>query len=126
MKELISKVVNKVFISQYDEILVFETDSGIFQYRTSAECCSSTWFDSLTGFDSLIGAKILSVTKIEMEEISSERDKHYGIKILTEKGHVDIVFRNSSNGFYGGSIVFVDDNLYNYSDYKQITDDWEA
>ncbi len=62
----------------------------------------------------------------------------YGYKITTDKGDATIEFRNSSNGYYGGSIGIAGDHTYgnrqdgfmgaaqNVTNWKPITDDWSA
>ncbi len=38
--------------------------------------------------------------------------KYYGCKITTDKGHIIIDYRNESNGYYGGDIVWPDDRSF--------------
>lgn len=53
-------------------------------------------------------------------------DEAYGYKIFTDKGQADIIFRNSSNGYYGGSLddVVIDVDIPVMA--KEITTDWSA
>ena len=53
-----------------------------------------------------------------------ECDEAYGYKLTTDKGYADIVFRNSSNGNYGGSIELLKRELP--EGMIAITDDWQA
>lgn len=54
-----------------------------------------------------------------------EELEDYGEKLSTQKGVCDIVYRNSSNGYYGGYINKLDE-APDTSSFKQITDDWTA
>ena len=83
-------------------------DGRVFVWDTTGDCCSESWFADITGIDALKASPIESVEEIEMPKITDnsrtrqEYDVAYGYKIKTGHGYVDIVFRNSSNGYYGG------------------------
>lgn len=135
MNELLGSTVLKVSISEDHTILVFDTDLGRFYYQTFGDCCSETWIDSLTGFDVLIGSPILTHEAVEMPAPAhrvpdyknhfQEELEDYGVKLTTAKGYVDIVYRNSSNGYYGGSINLIALPPEN-TKLTEITDDWTA
>lgn len=55
-----------------------------------------------------------------------ECDEAYGYKIFTDKGQADIIFRNSSNGYYGGSLNGVEIDIDIPATAKEITGDWSA
>ncbi len=132
MEELIGLKVNKLFVNEDESILIFETNNGDFNYLTSADCCSETWFADILGVKSLLGEIVNTVKKVELETIIDGRcrqteDEFYGIKIATNKGHIDIIFRNSSNGYYGGSLHYK--NQFEFKrpeNLTEITDDWSA
>jgi hypothetical protein len=134
MEDLVGKTIKRILVSANDEILAFETDEGVIAYETEGDCCSSTWFESITGVEALMGQTVTSQTTIEMPVPTSREYKgdhyvdelqDYGEKLTTAKGTIDVVYRNSSNGYYGGNIrrLAVAPNL---SDFKEITDDWSA
>lgn len=136
MKELVGKTIKRILINSSDEILAFDTDVGIIAYETEGDCCSSTWFESVTGVEALLGQSPIENESIDLPAPTEERkyteDKHYweemqdyGQKLKTQKGIVDIVYRNSSNGYYGGNINLLS-SPPDVSDYKEITDDWTA
>src|SRR5947209_1085263 len=113
MKDLIGKIIKKILVSDNDEILVFDTSDGMIAYETEGDCCSSTWFESITGVEALIGQVVTEQETIEMPVPASREYKgdhyvdelqDYGEKLKTAKGVIDIVYRNSSNGYYGGNI----------------------
>lgn len=134
MKDLIGKTINKIWISSDDTILVFDTDSGLIGYETQGDCCSSSWFESITGVEALLGQTVQTETQIDMPEPKEREYKNdhycealqdYGEKLTTQKGYIDIVYRNSSNGFFGGWINLMS-SIPDIQDFKEITDDWIA
>lgn len=130
MKELIGKTVVGLRVNDDQAFLTFDHPDGTSTtYVTDEDCCSETWFADVTGVSALLGSKVLEVDFVEVKEVDDDRtrqehDEFYGVKLRTEKGYVDIVYRNSSNGYYGGSI-----ELYGKSPPERminITDDWSA
>jgi hypothetical protein len=98
-------------------------------YETEADCCSETWWADVTGFDALVGGTVLSAEEIALPEPEDDRgrqeyDQAYGLKVTTNKGVCDMVYRNSSNGYYGGSAYRADD-LPN-GPLAKIEGDWQA
>ncbi len=133
MKELIGKKIVGLRINQDQSILAFDTDQGIVAYMTDADCCSETWFADITGVDALIGGTVQTADEVSLEGYNvedgrtrQEEDSAYGIKLTTERGYVDIVFRNSSNGYYGGDIYLLDRDLTDADVMTHISDDWHA
>ena len=131
MKELIGKKITGLRINEYQNVLVFDTDQGAVGYETNGDCCSETWFADITGVSALIGGSVATVEEVSMDGYNVEDgrarqqyDEAYGYKLTTDKGYVDIVFRNSSNGYYGGSI----DPLRGEppEGMESIGDDWHA
>ena len=129
MKELIGKIISGIRVNEDQSVLVFGHPDGTNTiYVTYGDCCSETWFADITGVGALIGGKVLMVEDIAMKSVDDGRtrqeiDEFYGVKIITNKGYADIVYRNSSNGYYGGVIFLYEklpDNL------TAITEDWSA
>lgn len=131
MKKLIGKKINGISINDDQQILSFDTDQGQVNYVAYGDCCSESWFSDITGVSALLGGTVATVEEVSMYGYNVEDgrtrqdyDKAYGVKLTTDKGYSDIVFRNSSNGYYGG----------NLEDYKKalpdgmtaIVDDWHA
>lgn len=135
MKELIGKTVTGLRINDDQSILTFDTVFAMIAYMAEGDCCSETWFADITGVDALIGGTVTNVESISMDGYNvedgrcrQEYDEVYGYKITTNKGYCDVVFRNSSNGYYGGSIELCDLNFRNAwnKNVVSITDDWSA
>lgn len=133
MKELIGKVISELKVSKDDQsfLAFYHPDGTCTSYDAVGDCCSETWFADITGVDCLLGHTVLSVEEMEMPDFDEDTDKRsrqeyddiYGIKIITDKGYVDIVFRNSSNGYYGGWLEL---NKRELPEMVSITDDWSA
>lgn len=89
-----------------------------------AECCSYTWIENIELPKNIFPTKVFSVEEIEMPDLGDmpgcDIVSYYGIKITTDKGHIIIDYRNDSNGYYGGGLVFEKENKYLCSrDYDQ-------
>ena len=83
------------------------------------DCCSHTWIEEVLNFDALLMTPVLNVDDIELSEEFQQPTKHpdqyeeemqyYGLAIETAKGRCVIAYRNSSNGYYGGSLSWPGD-----------------
>ena len=109
--------------------MLFKTDEGNVGFHAWGDCCSESWFADLTGYDVLIDAQVISADAVEWAEAPpdddrtrQEHDVIYGYKIKTTKGYADLIFRNSSNGYYGGAL----DNGDAPDATIEIRDDWSA
>lgn len=130
MNELIGNKIDGLWmIGQHT--LVFDTRRGPLGYVTDGECCSETWFADIIGVDCLLGGTVVSVEDLPLDDYNTddgrgtqEVDRAYGHKITTEKGSCDVVYRNSSNGYYGGSISFC--AMSDMAGAKAITADWRS
>lgn len=132
MKELIGKTIVSIYVNDDQSELVFETNEGQIRYVTDADCCSETWFADLIGVEAIINQEILSVEDLEIPESlqddsrsRQDSDSYYGVKLTTIKGYCDIVYRNSSNGYYSGDAGYYKEPI-DISSWKQITEDWSA
>ncbi len=106
------------------------SDGRVFVLDTYGDCCSETWWADAVGVKQLLGHVVTAVEEIDMptpedDRTRQEYDEAYGIKITTTRGVCDLVYRNSSNGYYGG------DSSIRWSDkipdgFRQITEDWSA
>lgn len=111
---MVGMLVARVMVSPGEHDLAFITDEGsAFLWRADGDCCSESWFADIVGVEALLGARITSVQAIDLASLGyitqdgrtrQEEDRAYGHKITTTKGWVDIVMRNSSNGYYGGDL----------------------
>lgn len=116
LTHLVGKTVES--ISRTDDQLLFLTDSDPVLAVVEGDCCSDSWFYSITGVENLIGEKVYFIIDIETGpgfendlDVDTEdglgrqeSDQAYGIGVVTEKGTCTIIHRNSSNGYYGGML----------------------
>ena len=115
---LVGLRILSVSINDDDTVLVFETDKGQMAFLAEGDCCSESWFSAINGLDSLLGRFVLEVRQrpeISVPGTRQEFDELYGYFLLaaddsgktalatTPNGTCEIEFRNSSNGYYGGS-----------------------
>ena len=126
-KFLVGKTIKKIMIADDKQALLFMTDDGDHVVRVDADCCSHTWVESIEapalGFPALVaGAEDLDLN-MEDEEKDGEYIAFYGFKISTNKGDIIIDYRNESNGYYGGNLVWPDDNYFYGGVYGQNVSD---
>lgn len=137
MKELIGKKIAGLAVSDDQSVLTFRIEGGEdVSYYADGDCCSESWFADITGVAALLGGTVTAADSVDLEGYNVEDgrcrqdyDEAYGWKLTTDKGYADIVFRNSSNGYYGGSIELVTERLSGWLGDKamqDITDDWTA
>lgn len=122
--KLLNKVIKSVSIPD-DRHINFELEDGTrVSWVAYGDCCSDTWFENISGLGVLSGNKVIEIIEREIPEAvqealnpyRQESDQLYGYSLKVEVTHyrdyrgsvgfemVDIEFRNSSNGYYGGWI----------------------
>lgn len=127
---LIDKTLTGIKISNDKESILFKTIDGEIIAHCYAECCSHTWVEHIElpalGFP----ATVVSVENIELPG-SNENDPEYdclrvyGLLIVTDRGELVIDYRNSSNGYYGGDLVWPGERYYMEFCAKNVADeDW--
>lgn len=128
--ELVGRGVKGLWIGEDDELLVFECIDGLVGYRVDGDCCSNSWFSDITGVADIIGRNVIAVEGIPLCEYDmdqrerSEEDQAYGTRLVTESGTADIIFRNASNGYYGGWASLAE--VQTLDGLSPITKDWRA
>lgn len=89
------------------------TDDGIKHfYWAAGECCSSSWFENFEEFLPALKGSTIKEVKVKILDIQREDDheedgsyiQYYCWVLTSDKGYIDIEMRNSSNGYYGGSV----------------------
>ncbi len=144
MKDLVGKTVQHVYLDTDNENIVFDCGDVAVAYYAEGDCCSHSYFHDVDGVSRLIGARITATEAVDMPELpepgehehnarcapdcdsdwhSHEVTKVYGVKLTTTKGYVDIIFRNDSNGYYGGSLRRTYGKVDNL---RELTGDWSA
>ena len=117
---LIGKTLTGMKIAEDRQALLFQTADGDIVVGVDADCCSYTWVEHVElpalGFPALVTA----VDDLDMPQDPKPSTFHtdpdslqfYGCKISTDRGEIVIDYRNSSNGYYGGSICWPDETYY--------------
>lgn len=114
---LVGKTIQAVYLSQDREAIKFVLDNGDEVIaRCDGDCCSYTWIESVE-LPSL-PAHVRSAEDVDLPETASVHETsvdcvaYYGLKLVTSTGHLIIDYRNNSNGYYGGSLVWPGDYFY--------------
>jgi hypothetical protein len=150
MKQLIGKTTVSIQVNEDQSLLKFITSEDEHTiYATDADCCSETWradiiFTGYYGYSNKVFPFVVeSEEYIQMPawadkivnsdgRTRQESDAVYGHKLGTSEGIIEIIYRNSSNGYYGGSYDLVDiENHYlaeqvNKAEWDSVTGDWTA
>lgn len=110
---LVGRTIRGMSIAAADKLL-FDTDAGFYVYEVEGDCCSSSWYSDVLNVEVLLGERVLSVAADELpedfvmpqnNEETDEYFKVYGYTLKTQYGACNIIFRNSSNGYYGGDVL---------------------
>ena len=132
--DLVNKTVGRLDIDSTAQAIVFTlTDGSFVRWDVDGDCCSGTWFHEIHGPEVMAGCVVQSVCEIEMPDVylpdfepqHEEVVKWYGVEVKTEKGTCRIVFRNESNGYYGGDVSECSSEKMPSGPWKQVTEDWE-
>jgi len=128
---LVGKTINAILISKDKEAIRFDTDEGEIIAKCDADCCSYTWVEHIElpalGFP----AKVVSVESLELPGSEDNHPEHdclqvYGLKITTDRGEIVIDYRNASNGYYGGWLMWPGEhglNKHDCTEFVAVTSD---
>ena len=112
---LIGKILKGIQIAEDRMAIKFITNVGEVVALADADCCSNTWIEHVElpalGFPSLV-TDVVNLDMGKEDEWTDEDEfiQYYGCKISTDKGDIVIDYRNSSNGYYGGDLIWPKDN----------------
>lgn len=142
---LLGRVVRKILMEPGEGRMQFICEDGDrLDFVTDADCCSETWFADIVGVTALLGESITVAEEVDLPEPADNRtrqecDSAYGFRIFTAKGCCDFVYRNSSNGYYGGDCDITVNGLgegrwgskftlpmIDTGEWKEITEDFAA
>jgi hypothetical protein len=111
-----------------NDTLQFTTEFETLSYSCEGDCCSSSWFEHISGVEFLVGHTIVKTEDISLDSVTPEEEKQheslaqYGYRFTTDKGYFEIDMRNSSNGYYGGYIT--GPNKIEEANCSKIENDW--
>lgn len=119
LQSLVGKTISKIYVSEDKDYIAFESkESGeLHCFVTQGECCSDSWISDVFSDKGAFPMKVLSVREHVYKEEKDEDDegliKTYMIDLVGEDGEkITVFFKNSSNGYYGGTIEKYDDGLF--------------
>jgi hypothetical protein len=129
LEKLVGRTVLQVLTNPERDEFRFVTDEGNLDYYCYGDCCSESWVNHIADIDLLIGQKVLEIEEFDMfkmlnvepEATRQDVDEVLFHRIQTPKGVCVIEFRNSSNGYYGGSF---EEGLHKGEDMQPITEDF--
>lgn len=113
----VGKTINQLMIADDKEALLFKCADGDHIVKVDADCCSYSWIEHIElpalGFPALV----INVEDLELPGSNDDHPEHdclqvYGCKITTDKGEIIIDYRNASNGYYGGSLSWPNDEYF--------------
>lgn len=109
---LIGKTLTEVRQNGDEEIFFTTSEGDTFQMYHSQSCCEHVYIEDIEGdLQSLVGNPILVAEEVSSDDRGpvSGYDESYTwtfYKLATIKGHVDIRWYGSSNGYYSESVDF--------------------
>jgi hypothetical protein len=118
LADLVGRHVLGVQMTPGKDDVRFITTTGNLDYVCYGDCCSESWVNHVNDIDKLIDATVTQVEEVdfygmlgaEPEPTRQDSDDVLFHRIHTNKGTCLIEFRNSSNGYYGGSFERNDDH----------------
>lgn len=126
--DIVGRTIKSIHIG--GDYLFFNTDDGVFRYVVDADCCSNTWINDLTGVSNVLGKQVTAVDDIEAGDDVWDGDyeltQFYAKEFRTTGGVLTVCYRNSSNGYYGGSLVGPDIAEFVPESMPALTEDWSV
>ena len=123
---LIGKTITAIKIATDGCALRFDIeDSPPIVAYAEGDCCSTSWVESLDLPEAIIGSPVIAVEDIEMPDLGDQPGHdcmaYYGCKIRTVKGECVIDYRNDSNGYYGGYLIWPPRKVYGIPDIQDVS-----
>ncbi len=129
-KNLIGRKIVEVRGDKYSIGFVMDDGAGgqlYQQYDACGDCCSNTWIEHVSGVPLVIGGIVQSVEDKGMgahDDPVHDYLRTYRTSIITDKGQLDIEYRNASNGYYGGSLEHGTDDILKQGALPVLTSDF--
>lgn len=120
---LVGKTIQKISIADDRKAILFSIDDGDIIAKTDGEYNSGSWIENVELPTLGFPAKVFDIEDIntanryEREDDGTlEDDKrfvsYYACKIITDKGIILLDYRNESNGYYEGELIWPGDYFY--------------
>lgn len=138
-EEMIGWKVEEIYLCGDDDRLIFrlsrDDEQILFTLVARGDCCSSSYFNDLIWVSNILGEVITEIEEKSLGARDTWREDeciaYYGFTFKSRLGVFDLVFRNESNGYYGGFIVAFTSNCMDIpasipAGARKITEDWTA
>lgn len=106
MIELYGQIVDKIELGNEGYYIRFTTRRKTYTYSAEGDCCSVSYINDLINVQALLRQEVKGVIEKDLPGVDSEDEynciRAYGFTLVTKAGYFDLVFRNESNGYYGG------------------------
>ncbi len=116
-KEMVGRKLRSVELTNGRSDIEFLFQDGYkAKFAVEGDCCSHSWIEHLELPGDIDGATVLSVE--DSAPVSQDHPEHdeenddggdsisvYNTSFKTDRGEIILEFRNSSNGYYGGSLI---------------------
>lgn len=119
---LLGQIIRAVYVSDDQRLIRFFLDQGVeVVARTEGDCCSNTWIEEVLDVEQGLNSPVRAVEDLALPEALryptrhdyyEEEMRYYGCAIRTANGRMLIAYRNSSNGHYGGHLIWPGEHLY--------------
>lgn len=128
---LVGKTIKDIMVADDKMAIKFICDDGEHIARADTDCCAHTWIEHMElpalGFPcQVVKAEDLGIEDItDPDEEYDDRTLKYGLKLTTDRGEIVIDYRNESNGYYGGDLVWPGGSFYGgVNDQNVSTEQW--
>ena len=116
MNPLIGQTIEAILLADDRAAIKFVLSGGReVVARCDGDCCSHTWIEDVINPEAALGSPVVSAHDVDLPEdlrLPTKTDNYeeemayYGFVVDTAKGRFTIAYRNSSNGYYGGSLIW--------------------
>ena len=109
--DLLGREIETIRVTKGEEIIRFGFGGypEDIAFHAVGDCCSESWIADILNPETILNETILSVREDEMPKedptpsrTRQDSDQLFGYTLESAKGSCQIIFRNSSNGYYGG------------------------
>jgi len=113
-KVMIGKTLTAVYLASDRRAIKFDTDLGEVIAKCDGDCCSSTWIESLMLPAGGLPALVTDTRDLRLGSHTKDYDltQFYGLRLVTDKGDLELDYRNESNGYYGGNLSWPGEYFY--------------
>lgn len=107
LDDLIGREIQFVRVS--DTVLLVVASDLPCAVEVEGDCCSTSWWADITGVPQIVGRAVTAIEDLDLSGYDvndgrgrQEEDQAYGFRIRCGESFADFIYRNSSNGYYGG------------------------